>query len=172
VVRDHFELEKHERIPIWNFVLAATDTKGFDVEGALWTLRRFPLDMISWTVQNSHREDITKQPKNFRSQELAELLPPGERRMSRWNTHPFILDGGEGGKIEYAGDEFLLPYWMGRYLKVMGGVSLVPNPNGIPSLSPAVAESARLPWVHPARVSQPQRGCSNDDEGRDATPLG
>ena len=119
VVRDHYELEKHERIPIWNFVLAATGAKEFDVEGALWTLRRFPLDMVSWTVKNSHREDITKLPKNFRSQELAELLPPGERRMSRWNTHPFIMDGGEDGQIEYAGDEFLLPYWMGRYVKVL-----------------------------------------------------
>lgn len=119
VVRDHFELEKHERIPIWNFVLASTGAREFDVDGALWTLRRFPLDLISWSVKNSHREDITKLPKNFRSQELAELLPPGERRMSRWNSHPFDMDGGEGGQIEYAGDEFLLPYWMGRYVKVI-----------------------------------------------------
>lgn len=119
VVRDHFELEKHERIPIWNFVLASTGAKEFDVDGALWTLRRFPLDMISWSVKNSHREDITKLPKNFRSQELVELLPPGERRMSRWNSHPFKMDGGEGGQIEYAGDEFLLPYWMGRYARAI-----------------------------------------------------
>ena len=93
--------------------------KDFDLDDALWTLRRFPLDLISWTVKNSHREDITKLPKNFRGQEMVELLPPGERRMSRWNTHPFIMDGGEGGHIEYAGDEFLLPYWMGRYLKLI-----------------------------------------------------
>ncbi len=119
VVRDHFELEKSERIPIWNFVTALTGARDFDLEGALWTLRRFPLDLISWTVQNSHREDITKLPPNFRGQEMVELLPPGERRMSRWNTHPFILDGGDGGQIEYAGDEFLLPYWMGRYLKLI-----------------------------------------------------
>jgi len=119
VVVDHFELEKQERIPIWNFVTAMTGAKDFDLEGALWTLRRFPLDLISWTVRNSHREDITKLPKNFRGQELKELLPPSERRISRWNTHPFIIDGGEGGHIEYAGDEFLLPYWMARYLKLI-----------------------------------------------------
>lgn len=119
VVMDHFELEKQERIPIWNFVTAMAGAKDFDLEGALWTLRRFPLDLISWTVKNSHREDITKLPKNFRGQQLKELLPPGERRISRWNTHPFIMDGGEGGHIEYAGDEFLLPYWMARYLKLI-----------------------------------------------------
>jgi len=49
----------------------------------------------------------------------VELLPPGERRMSRWNGHPFVLDGGDAGQTEFAGDEFLLPYWMGRYLKLI-----------------------------------------------------
>jgi hypothetical protein len=119
VVRDHFELEKQERIPIWNFVTAMTGAKDFDLDGALWTLRRFPLDLISWSVSNSHRQDITKLPPNFRGQQSAELLAPGERKMSRWNTHPFVLDGGDGGRIEFAGDEFLLPYWMGRYLKLI-----------------------------------------------------
>jgi len=29
------------------------------------------------------------------------------------------LDGGEGGRREYSGDIFLLPYWLGRYLKII-----------------------------------------------------
>jgi hypothetical protein len=29
------------------------------------------------------------------------------------------LDGGENGMSELAGDEYLLPYWMARYLKVL-----------------------------------------------------
>ena len=37
----------------------------------------------------------------------------------RWNGNPFALDSGSGGHLELAGDEFLLPYWMGRYLKVI-----------------------------------------------------
>ena len=64
-------------------------------------------------------DDITRLPANFRGQELKELLPPDERRMTRWNSQPFILDGGQGGKDELAGDEFLLPYWMARYLKIV-----------------------------------------------------
>ena len=118
-IRDHWEHEKHEKNPLWNFVYASTKPKDFDLEGALWTLRRFPLDMVDWTVQNSHRQDITKLPENFRGQQLKELLPPGERRITRWNSQPFILDGGSGGHIELAGDEYLLPYWMGRYLKII-----------------------------------------------------
>ena len=118
-IQDHFEIEKNERCPIWNFVYAATGASDYDVEGALWTLRRFPLDLISWNVANSHRKDVTRLPENFRHQQLAELLPPSERHLMRWNGHPFTLDGGDGGRTELAGDEFLLPYWMGRYLKII-----------------------------------------------------
>jgi hypothetical protein len=118
-IRDHWQMEKAEKNPYFAFVYASTKPKDFDLEGALWTLRRFPLDMVDWTVQNSHRQDITKLPPSFRGQELKELLPPGERRITRWNSHPFVLDGGSGGHIELAGDEFLLPYWMGRYLKII-----------------------------------------------------
>jgi len=119
-IREHWEIEKVEKCPLWNFVLASTGTAEFGLESALWTLRGFPLDLIDWTVQNRHRGDLTMLPPNFRSQESAELLPPGERRMTRWNGQPFVLDGGSGGTIEFGGDEFLLPYWMGRYLKVIG----------------------------------------------------
>jgi len=118
-IKDHWEIEKVEGNPLWNFIYASTGTKEFDLEGALWTLRGFPLDMIDWTVSNSHRQDITRKKPNFRHQQLEELLPPYERRITRWNGQPFVLDGGSGGALELAGDEFLLPYWMGRYLKVI-----------------------------------------------------
>jgi hypothetical protein len=118
-IRDHFEIEKSERCPLWNFVYASTGASDYDVEGALWTLRRFPLDLIDWRVENSHRQDITRLGRTFRRQQLAELLPPGERRITRWNSQPFVLDGGSGGRVELAGDEFLLPFWMARYLKII-----------------------------------------------------
>lgn len=115
-VADHWQFEKAERYPFWNFVAAGCGLTDHDPEGALWTLRGFAVDTISWTVENSHREDITKLPPNFRVQELAELLPPGERPAVRCNTQPFILDGGDGGHTELAGDEYLLGYWMGRFV--------------------------------------------------------
>jgi hypothetical protein len=117
--RDHWEAEKKERNPLWNFVYASTGAKEYGLDDALWTLRYFPLDMIDWTVSNSHRRDITRMAPNFRYQELEELLPPDERRITRWNSQPFILNGGNGGSTELAGDEFLLPYWMARYLKLL-----------------------------------------------------
>lgn len=118
-IKDHWEIEKIERCPLWAFIYASTGATEFDVTGALWTLRRFPLDLIDWTITNSRRQDLTRLPANFRGQETAELLPPGERRIMRWNGNPFILDGGADGRGELAGDEFLLPYWMARYLKII-----------------------------------------------------
>ncbi len=118
-IQDHFEIEKVERNPYWNFVYASTGATDFDLEGALWTLREFPLDLINWSVHNSQRQDLTRLPDNFRHQRTVELLPPDERPTMRWNGNPFTLDGGDGGHSELAGDEFLLPYWMGRYLKII-----------------------------------------------------
>lgn len=118
-IRDHWDIEKIERSPLWNFVLASTGDRKCDLEGAMWTLRKFPLDLINWTVRNSNRNDLTRLSPNFRHQEMSELLPPTERHMMRWNGNPFQLDGGDGGRTELAGDEFLLPYWMGRYLKLI-----------------------------------------------------
>jgi len=118
-VRDHWEIEKIERNPLWNFVLAGTGAAEYDVAGALWTLRNFPLDLVDWTIRNSGRGDLTRRPANFRGQETDQLLPPDERPIQRWNGNPFVLDGGVGGLRELAGDEFLLPYWMGRYLNII-----------------------------------------------------
>ncbi|RMD95021.1 MAG: hypothetical protein D6814_13835 [Calditrichaeota bacterium] len=116
-IDDHWQIEKIERNPLWNFIYASTGARDYDLEGALWTLREFPLDMVDWRVNNSYRKDLTLLPANFRNQESKELLPPDERRLMRWNGNPFTLDGGASGYSERTGETFLLPYWMGRYLK-------------------------------------------------------
>ena len=57
----------------------------------------------------------TKLPPNFMGRQLKELLPPGERLIARINTQPFILDQGDDA-TDFPGDEFLLGYWLGRYV--------------------------------------------------------
>jgi hypothetical protein len=39
----------------------------------------------------------------------------------KWNSNPFDIDGGSGGRGEDDGAAFLLPYWMGRYLGLLLG---------------------------------------------------
>lgn len=114
-VADHWDFEKAERYPIFNFIFAACGGKEFDPAGAVWTLRGTPLDTVAWRMSNSHRQDLTKLEPNFMGRELKELLPPGERFIARINTQPFILDHGDD-TTDFPGDEFLLGYWLGRYV--------------------------------------------------------
>ena len=118
VVREHLEIEHPERYPIWNFIAAACGVRKVDAPGSVWTLRGVPLDTIAWRVTNSHRQDVTKLPPNFMHRELRELLPPGERLIARINTQPFILDQGDD-TTDFPGDEYLLGYWLGRYVKAI-----------------------------------------------------
>lgn len=118
VITDHWKIEKPERNALWSMISYGTSGV-IDLPSVKWHLREFQMDMVRWDVKNSHRGDLEFMEDNFRNQTTKELLPPGERMTIRHNANPFILDGGRGGLMELAGDEYLLPYWMGRYLKVI-----------------------------------------------------
>jgi len=115
-IKGHWDIERPEKNPLWNLIYAMTGAADFDLDQTVWSLKEFPLDMISWSVQNSHRKDIELLEPNFRHQTTREVLPPDERPMSKYNGNGFRMDGGEGGRREYSGDIYLLPYWLGRYL--------------------------------------------------------
>jgi len=86
----------------------------------VWYLQRYPLDLVNWSVTNSHRKDIDKLEPNFRKQTTKEVLPPDELPIERHNANRFGLDAqGNGASENSAGDIWLLPYWMGRYLGVI-----------------------------------------------------
>jgi len=113
-----WQCERPERNPLWNFIYAAgTGSRNFDVEESIRTLQQIPMDLISWSVANSHRLDVPIDPlaDRFRSKQALVSLPPDERPIMKWNGNPYRLDGGDGGRSEDDGAFFLLPYWMGRY---------------------------------------------------------
>lgn len=118
VIVDHFEIEKPERNALWSLITYGTAGE-IDLPSVQWHLREYQLDQIRWNIKNSHRKDLEFLEPNFRNQTTAELLPPGERQTMRHNGNPFVLDGGSNGLMELAGDEYLLPYWLGRYLGVI-----------------------------------------------------
>ncbi|QMW03939.1 hypothetical protein [Spirosoma foliorum] len=116
-IRDHWQAERPEKDGLWNLCYAMTGAKAFDLPETVWYLKEFPLDMIEWPIMNSHRKDIELVPENFRGQTTKEVLPPDERPELKHNRNLFKLD--RPGKVVSelsAGDSFLLPYWMGRYL--------------------------------------------------------
>jgi hypothetical protein len=122
MITDHWAIERPEKNGLWN--LLAYGTSGdIDLEETIWYLREFPADTKRYTTQNSHRKDLTflsNDPEtNFRAQTITEIIPKGERPMNRHNANEFALDANRGGNNELAGDEYLLPYWLARYLKVI-----------------------------------------------------
>ena len=118
VITDHWEIELPERNSVWSLIAYGT-SGDIDLESVKWHLREFQLDMVRWDMENSHRNDLNYLEPNFRGQTTKELISPLERPTIRYNANPFSIDGGRGGLRELAGDEFLLPYWMGRYLGVI-----------------------------------------------------
>ena len=120
-ILDHWQIERPEKEGAWNIFTALTGTREFDLDEAVWYLQEYPLDLVHWRMTNSHRGDIETIAPNFRKQTTKEVLPPDELPVNRHNANRFQLDGGDDGSSEYsAGDIWLLPYWMGRYLGVIG----------------------------------------------------
>jgi hypothetical protein len=120
-ILDHWQAERPEKEGAWNIFTALTGTNEFDLKEAIWYLQEHPLDLIDWRIRNSHRKDIEMIEPNFRKQTTREVLPPDERPIQRHNGNTFTLDRthSNGSSEHSAGDIWLLPYWMGRYLGVI-----------------------------------------------------
>ena len=116
--KSHWEIERSEKNPLWNFLYLMSGGGDYDLEESVWWLKEFPMDLISWNVENSHRQDLTRVEQNFRRQEYTEVLPRDERPMHLHNN-AFRNNGGNGGREEYPPYIFLLPYWAGRYAGVI-----------------------------------------------------
>jgi hypothetical protein len=117
---DHWEIERPEKEGLWNIMTAITGKPEIDLDEAVWYLQEYPLDLINWTVINSQRKDIEFVAPNFRKQTIKEVLSPKELPITRHNANRFQLDENSRGASENsAGDIWLLPYWIGRYLGVI-----------------------------------------------------
>jgi hypothetical protein len=115
---------QREANPLWTFIyLTGQPDARVDLPAAVRTLYRMPMDTIDWTVNNLHRQDIkwAASRDRFGHWEALTLLPPDERPFIKWNSNPFVVDGGGSGHGEDDGAAFLLPYWMGRYHKFIVG---------------------------------------------------
>ena len=105
--KSHWEIERDEENPLWNFLYAMTGGKDYDLDNSIWWLKEFPMDIVQWSMNNNKRKDVEKLEPNFRRKQFAKLLPPDETM------------GGRGGRRETSPHDFLLPYWMGRYLGII-----------------------------------------------------
>lgn len=131
-------IERPERSPLFNLIYGASlqasewthpeqrppramvEPAEYDRDECVEWFRDIPADTIGWTINNSHRRDIKIAGENrFRRQRGTEVLPPSERHVMRWNGDPYVLDGGHDGRDRDDGAAILLPYWMGRYHRLI-----------------------------------------------------
>jgi hypothetical protein len=109
-----------ERGPFYSFIYAA-GTGGFgQTEEAIHSLQEWPWDLVDWSVRNSHRHDVSfRTAQGIKKSEIDRVLPVSERQLMKWNGNPWEPDGGSAGRWEEDGSAWLLPYWMGRYHKLI-----------------------------------------------------
>ncbi len=115
---DHwYKGAQHEKSPMYNFIYAWCTGSDPNLTDSISTLRDIPYDLISWTVDNSNREDVklTRKPILEKIQ-TSRLLPPSERGVIRWDKNCWEAIQGDGGRTEWAPTFYLFPYWLGRYL--------------------------------------------------------
>ncbi|ODS85482.1 MAG: transcriptional regulator [Cytophagaceae bacterium SCN 52-12] len=112
----------NNRMPAWNVIASSLLQKDCGLEAAREELRQYPLDLVDWSMENSHRWDIPIDPLADRFGKRQALYPvrTAESSVSRWNTNPKLLDSGRRGETEETGSYFLFAYWMGRYYGFFG----------------------------------------------------
>ncbi len=119
-VKNWFDIIRRDHSPLYNFVYGGVMGGDFGAIGCVELLRDMPLDMVDWTVDNRHREDIhlVRTPV-IEDVQADRLLPPSERSLGKWDKNPYEAAGGSGGHAESSGVHWLLPYWMGRYYGII-----------------------------------------------------
>jgi hypothetical protein len=110
-----------ERSPFFNFVFATGAPQWAHVADGVDTLKRWPLDLRQFEARNSHRADVVVDPRRGRhgNRLLLQPVPIDERVPQKWNHDPYVADGGGDGRHEECGAEWLLPYWMAVYHKLI-----------------------------------------------------
>jgi hypothetical protein len=127
-----FQIERPERSPLFAYIYAAgrqgskrpepglVPRSDYDAEEMIEWFRDVPEDLYEWAVVNSKRHDLPRPAANRFGRMVSDVvLPASERRLMRWNGDPYQLDGGGNGASRDDGTYILLPYWMGRYHRLM-----------------------------------------------------
>lgn len=112
-----WNIVQKDRTPMWNIIASVALNEDCNLQTALFELQQIPMDMITWTMTNSHRWDLPLDPINdrFNNKQSLRPIPAPERGITKWNLNNYQYDLGSDGAEENDGAFFLLAYWMGRY---------------------------------------------------------
>ncbi len=114
-----FEKHRETKSPLVNFTYNYLTKGNDDLDNSIFFLKDAPLDLVDWQFDNGKREDLhlVRYPI-LESLQVNELRPPSEYRTLRWDRNPYESVSGNPAQ-ERDPVYWLLPYWMGRYLKLI-----------------------------------------------------
>ena len=93
--------------------------KKINPENDIRFLTDTPLDLIDWHIDHRQREDVKLVREPTMEDMQVDKLPPASIRSTvRWDKNPWLAESGDP-HIEREPVFWLLPYWMGRYLKII-----------------------------------------------------
>lgn len=118
-LKQWFEKYKSIKSPFVNFTFNYLAGGSDELNNSVFFLKDAPLDLVDWRIDNGRREDLKIVRKPILEElQVNELRPPSEYRTIRWDKNPYAAVSGNPAQ-ERDPVYWLLPYWMGRYLKLI-----------------------------------------------------
>ena len=128
-MRRWYRTAAKDGIPLYDFCFARFYGSRVPLDRAVETLRDYPLDMIEWTVDNSTREDVTRdRTPGLDECYLTRILPRSEMGICGWDQEPYRAVIGMGGQREDKPLDWLVAYWMGRRYGLIGAPRTIVKP--------------------------------------------
>ncbi len=115
-----FEKYREIKSPFVNFTYNLLAGGSDELDNSISFLKDAPLSLVDWRIDNGKREDlnVVRNPI-LETLQVDELRPPSEYRTMRWDRNPYAAVAGNPAQ-ERDPVYWLLPYWMGRYLNLIG----------------------------------------------------
>ncbi|OJY88945.1 MAG: regulator [Sphingobacteriales bacterium 40-81] len=121
--QSHFDTwmlaRKDDKNPLINFFYSYATHKKNELPASVEFLKDTPLDLVNWGIDHSKREDVQMvRVPVLDDLQVSELPPASIRATVRWDKNPWTAVNGQTN-TEREPVFWLLPYWMGRYLKMI-----------------------------------------------------
>jgi hypothetical protein len=118
-IDEWFAINKKAECPLFDFMYAYARNKKINPEKDIEFLTDTPLDLIDWHINHRDREDVKLVREPTMEDIQVDKLPPASIRSTvRWDKNPWLAESGDP-HVEREPVFWLLPYWMGRYLKII-----------------------------------------------------
>ncbi|MBX2925381.1 MAG: hypothetical protein KF746_24500 [Chitinophagaceae bacterium] len=121
--QSHFDnwmlARKNDKNPLINFFYSYATNKKTELPASIEFLRDAPLDLVNWGIDHTKREDVQMvRTPVMDDLQVSELPPASIRATVRWDKNPWTAVNGQTS-TEREPVFWLLPYWMGKYLKMI-----------------------------------------------------